>query len=507
MIQKIDTYLNNITMYKITVYALCAIALLSIAYGFLGILPLNAISLIVSLSVIIITCYISNKICQKISNLPTNNDSWLISALILFLIIAPPDNYQSDILITIIASTIAILSKYIFKLKNSHIFNPVAIALLTIGIFGFGNSIWWVGSASLAIPVAILGFLVVKKIRQSGMVFAFFITTLATSSLFSLKNNIDIVKSIYEVVISWPTIFLGTIMLTEPSTMPATNLQRKIYGAVVGFLFSFQFSFGPIFSSPELAIVIGNVFSCLISPKQKTILAFKTKLKIARNTYEFVFEPDKKLTFLPGQYLELTLNTTTNDTRGNRRYFTIASSPTDTKVRFGIKFADAKGSSFKDTIFNLRANDKVLAGNLGGDFVMPKDINKPLVFIAGGIGITPFISMIRYLTNVKEKRPITLFYANNTINDIAYKNVLDQANKKLGLKTIYLLTNKDLVSPNWKGEVGYLNEEIIKKYLKNHKEQTYYLSGPSAMVDSYKNLLAKIGIPNKQIKTDYFPGF
>lgn len=493
-------------MYRLTGYALLMLVGLSIIYSILGLLPFNPIFLIVSFVIIIICSYISNKTCQKIFKLPVNQESWFISALILFLIISPPV-YQGDIFILILASIMMTCSKYFFTIRNQHIFNPVAIALLAITFFGFGNSIWWIGSAIFTIPVTVLGLFIVRKLRYFQMFFMFLAASIATTSFLNIKNNLSFFESIYQVIVSWPTIFLGAIMLTEPSTAPSTNFLKKIYGGIVGLFYGLEFSFGHIHSSPEIALLIGNIFSYIASSKQKVALTFIKKIKIARNTYEFIFKPSQKLKFIPGQYLEVTLNAKKNDSRGNRRYFTISSSPTKSKVRFGVKFADKNGSSFKDYLINLKHGNKIIAGNLSGDFVMPNDKSKQLVFVAGGIGITPFISMIRYLIDTRnEKRNITLFYLNNTKEDISYKNTLQKA-KQIGIKTVFLLTDESLVPKNWNGEIGYLDEKIIKKYAPGYKTSIFYLSGPNAMVDNYKNLLLKIGISKKQIKTDYFPGF
>lgn len=505
MFKSIDTFLNKITMYRLLVYVLSILSLIAVIYGFLGVLPFTGISFLISLAIIISSAYVSNEIFARIFRIPTNYESWLITALILFLTISPPI-YTSDIYVSISASIIATASKYIFKFKNRHIFNPAAIALFTIGLFGFGNAIWWIGSIDLLIPALILSLLVVRKVRRFQMFFAFLITSIITICLFNLKNGLSITDSLYQGISSWPLIFFGTIMLTEPITTPPTNTLRKIYGALVGILFGLQFSAGPLFASPELALVLGNIFSFIVSSKQKLMLTFKEKVKLAENTYELVFDSNESLRFTPGQYLEWTLSANKNDSRGNRRYFTVASSPTESEIKLGVRFAKL-GSSFKSTLLALKPSDKILVGHLAGDFVLPEDPKKPLVFIAGGIGITPFRSMIKYLVDTDEKRKITIFYANNIKEDISYKDIFDEASKKIGLETIYILTNKDLVPKNWNGEVGYLTTDILKKYVKDYQTRTFYLSGPNAMVDAYKKLLKQMGINDKQIVTDYFPGF
>ncbi len=100
-----------------------------------------------------------------------------------------------------------------------------------------------------------------------------------------------------------------------------------------------------------------------------------------------------------------------------------------------------------------------------------------------------------------------MFYANKIDSDIAYKELFDRAIQELDLKVVYILTEEEYLPNNWKGEVGYLNEEIIQKHIHDYKERTYYLSGPQGMVDAYKALIEKMGISKRNIIKDYFPGF
>ena len=99
----------------------------------------------------------------------------------------------------------------------------------------------------------------------------------------------------------------------------------------------------------------------------------------------------------------------------------------------GVKFYD-KPSTYKKTLISLNNGGIVVAGQLAGDFTLPEEKDKKLVFIAGGIGVTPFRSMIKYLVDNNEKRDIVIFYSNKRFNDIAYKDIFDQAEKKLALK-------------------------------------------------------------------------
>jgi ferredoxin-NADP reductase len=295
-------------------------------------------------------------------------------------------------------------------------------------------------------------------------------------------------------------------MLTEPLTTPPTRAMRIAYGSIVGLLFLPALHVGSLYSTPELALVLGNIFAYIVSPKEKLLLTLKEGLNIAKDTYDFCFTSDKKLSFVPGQYLEWTLAHRDPDSRGNRRYFTLASSPTEDTLRLGVKFYP-EPSSFKNKLLFLKKGDTMIASQCAGEFVMPKDSNKKLVFIAGGIGVTPFRSMIKYCIDTNEKRDIVVLYSNKTAADIAYKEVFDEAEIKLSIKTLYPVTDKGQILSDPRMRAGFIDMVMIRTEIPDYKERTFYISGPHSMVTIFEKTLADMGVPKNQIKTDFFPGF
>ncbi len=126
--------------------------------------------------------------------------------------------------------------------------------------------------------------------------------------------------------------------------------------------------------------------------------------------------------------------------------------------------------------------------------MLPKDPNKKLLFIAGGIGITPFRSMITDLTLRKQKRDIALFYFANNEEEVLYKDIWQNA-AGFGVKVV----------PFTKREK--LDNILLQKHIPDFKERYFYLAGPPAMVRGYKNVLQNLGISGRQIHTDYFSGY
>src|SRR3989344_392585 len=437
MLRLIDDFLNKITMYRLVLYGLIFILAGAFLISFLGMIPYSPIALLFSTVFILILCWISNKIFSYAFNAPANKESFYITALILILLIAPPrdTNYTSFLTFATWASVLAIASKFIITIGKKHIFNPVAFAVVvtafTINRYADG----WIGTLAMLPFVLVAGLLIVRKVQRFDLVLSFLITALIIISVFSLQNGLNPLISIQKSLINSPILFFSFIMLTEPATTPPGRKKRIIYGTLTGLLFAPQVHLFGIYSTPELALVISNIYSYLISPKQKLVLTLISKNTITKGMYNFVFSQDKKMDFKPGQYLEWTLAHKKPDSRGNRRYFTIASSPTERDLIIGIKFYE-KPSSFKSTLLSLEQGDKIIASQLSGDFVLPKDKQKKLAFIAGGIGVTPFRSMIKYLIDKNEKRSVVMLYSNKTKEEIAYKDIFDQAQDKLSLKIV-----------------------------------------------------------------------
>lgn len=512
MVNFIDNFLNSITMYRLVMYGLMVVSVIAVILGFAGILPYSGLSLIFSYSILFTVCYIVNLIFGWIFKAPLNSESYIITANILFFILWPVKSLE-DAWVFVLAAVLAIASKFIIAISKRHIFNPAAAAGVFLMLFGYGSVNWWVGNPYLFPAVLIFGLLVVRKIRRFYLFFAFLIAAILTLVLNIFIKGLDFNEVISQTFISGPVIFFGTIMLTEPQTTPPGKKLQMMYGALTGVFFSSQLNLGFISMAPQVSLVLANIYSYLFGSKDKLILTLKQTIKLSPSIYELVFSPDersshsdKKLAFAPGQYLEWTIPGGNHmDIRGNRRYFTIASSPSEPDLKIGIKMAQ-KPSTFKKALVEMKPGEKIVASQLSGDFILPEKGDQKFVLIAGGIGVTPFRSMIKKLIDLNLKKDIVLFYSNVLAEDFVYRDIFTRAQGN-GVKTIYILTDPTKAPPNWIGKTGYINAQMIEGEVPDFKTRRYYLSGPVSMVNSYKKLLASLGISPNQIVTDYFPGF
>lgn len=520
MLNPIDKFLNNITMYRLVLYVLSITTLVAFVGSALGLISYSLLGMFGSLATLLVVCYVTNYLCAVIVGAPQNVESVYITAYILFLILLPIDSVQTFSLVAATAF-LSIISKYILAIKKWHLFNPAAIALVIMSALGSGIALWWVATPVLLPFTLIGGLLIVRKIRRSGLFLSFFIV----SSLFIISHGLirgellpDLLKALF---LSWPIIYFGTVMLTEPLTTPPTNGLQIVYGTIVGLFFGSQFHLGPFYSAPELALVLGNVYSYIVGTKQNVILSLVSKRSLTEFVQEFVFKPNQKLAFEAGQYGEWTIGSHDKiDSRGNRRYFTVASSPNSDLISLAVRIEGPhgeNGSTFKKDLVSLKEGDTMMMSRMAGNFTLPKvtplSQKQTLVFIAGGIGVTPFKSMIDFLVEQKRKTGtcpygnLVMLYAANTEKDFAYMDEFEKAKSELGMKVVYIPSKKSSDQVTWNGYLGYLNETILKTEVPQIDTALFYLSGPQAMVENYKHLIKSIGISPGQIKTDYFPGF
>lgn len=492
--KRISAWLDSMTMYRLLLYYLIGLLGIAAVLSLAGVLHVSAVAIVFSSLYLTAVCWVTNRIFAYVFKAPTNVESVYITALILALIITPTANPQGLIFLTA-AAGLAIASKYVLAINYRHIFNPAAIAVVLTS-FGAGDSAsWWVGTAWMLPFVVIGGVLLINRLRRWRMVLVFLGTAMLATGFFAAIGNPGAVfNTLQQEVLNSALFFAAFIMLTEPLTSPSTKVKQMWYGAVVGALFAPQINVLGFYATPEIALAVGNVFTFIIGPRSKTFIRLARRNKLSGDTADFVWEPERPFKYQAGQYMEFTLQHNKTDARGARRYFTLASSPTEKDLRLGVKFYP-NGSSYKQALLGLKAGAVVMAAELGGDFVLPKNPQQKIVFIAGGIGVTPYRSMLKYLLDTKQQRDVALLYAAKTDADIVYRDVIDAARQQLGTKTVFA-TGATKIDAN-----------LISRELPDYKERLFYISGPHGMVVAMEDVLAQLGVPKGQIKKDFFSGY
>lgn len=500
--EKIDSWLNNITMYRLVVYALGVLSGLGIIFSFLGHLSVSPTALVVSLCLLLASALAADRGFGRVLNIPSNSESWLITALILFLIIQPANSIGTGLAL-LLAGAISSLSKFLLAPNGKHLFNPAALAATFMSLWGFLPTTWWIGSSIFWPFSLVLGLAIVRKMRRVPLFVAFVGVSIVLQFVVFVLHHQPLITDMKHALIASPLIFLSTIMLTEPATMPPRRNLQIVFAALVAVLYVMAWKIGPLIIYPEVALLIGNMFAYFVSPKFRVRMQLKEIQRISDQVYNYVFQPDRRFNFLPGQYMEWTLADVPYDSRGNRRTFTIASSPTEEDVQLGLKYYEP-ASTYKAKFYDLKPGDFVYASQLAGNFTLEGNEKKKLVFIAGGIGITPFRSMVKYLSDKNRTCDIVLLYMASNPDEFAYVREFNEA-ARVGVRTIPIVTRPGTQMP---GVINAkLGPELVTQVVPDYNERIFYISGPNVMVDATKAFLRDLGVPGKHVITDHFSGY
>lgn len=217
-----------------------------------------------------------------------------------------------------------------------------------------------------------------------------------------------------------------------------------------------------------------------------------------RDALSVRFARPKDFDYLPGQYMFITLR---NKGEQKTKHFTISSSPTEdflevTKRLTGHEFSNALGA--------VKVGDRVVIRGPYGDFTFQGEHDR-ICMLSGGIGITPLRSMIRYSTDKGLSASIVLLYSNSREDDIVFKDDLESmARQNPNLKVVNTITRP---GPAWKGFTGRIDGNLIVREVPDYANRIFFTSGPRKMVDAMLALLNDLGLPENQIKQEYFPGY
>ncbi len=229
-------------------------------------------------------------------------------------------------------------------------------------------------------------------------------------------------------------------------------------------------------------------------------IIFERKHSENENISTFWFRTEQRLSFISGQFIELTIPHESPDQRGIKRYFTISSSPTDLPLISITTHISNQGSSFKHALQKLNPGANLHMSEPMGDFVLPKDIKRRLIFVAGGIGITPFASMISWLQSCKQQRDITFVYAVTIAQDMIFQPEFELYD----MEQIVIVKEP---AHEWNGNIGMLDAKRLMTLTKPSINDLIYLAGPEPMIEQLTNQFKAQNNSKFQLVTDYFPGY
>ncbi len=307
-----------------------------------------------------------------------------------------------------------------------------------------------------------------------------------------------------QLVWSSPFLFLGAFMLSEPLTLPPRRWQQFTVAAVVGVLAGWPIDLGVISLGQERALLIGNLVAFAFSVRTAVKLTLESRADLTPTVRELTFRAHSRLFFVPGQYLELEVPHHHPDARGTRREFSIASAPEDlplVRVAFREGASTAPQSSYKRALAQVTAGSDLAVTGVWGDFVLPKRVEAPVLMVAAGIGITPFISQLRHARLTEEDRDVVLVYVASDASELPYRAELEASRIPV---VIFTRDEPKDIPANWLWARGVrLDAEGLLRVVPDIAARHTYVSGPAGLIADLAPALEQ----SRSLTTDAFSGY
>jgi ferredoxin-NADP reductase len=514
----LDRQLGKVTMYRLVTIVLSLLVVVYTIFTATGVIEgLSTGDNLLALAVLLVASYVSSRLLGLVFRVGPHAESAIITALLLFFLFVPIVPVQTaDLVWLAIAAVLAQASKYVLVWRGRHILNPAAagafLVLLAQEVVGREdriNAIWQTAATEKLFPFVVIGALLVlwrTRRLDIGLLFVVIATVLIVVRLLDLaapdQSFVDVLKL---AAYSYPIVFVAGFMLSEPLTLPPRRRQQLAVAAVAAIVFAYPTwiflltdsppDLGVFAISPELALLIGNLVAFAFARRSGLDLELEGSRQLAGDTHELTFRSRRPVAFVPGQYLELSLPHAGMDSRGARRTFSISSPPEPGRVAVTLRVPE-KSSSFKKALLSLQPGARVRGTGIGGDFVWPADPKTPLLLVAGGIGITPFLSQLRH----EGSRDAVLVYGAASTDEVPFVEELS------GVRVVLVCPGRPADLPDgWTHvEAPYLSDEIIAEAVPDLAGRRAYVSGPPAMVNAVRPGLRKRA---KSLKTDYFSGY
>jgi ferredoxin-NADP reductase len=227
------------------------------------------------------------------------------------------------------------------------------------------------------------------------------------------------------------------------------------------------------------------------------------KREVAKGTLMVLFAVDDYPDYRPGSYFWVELpDRGHSDEKGLRRHISLVTSPTDRgMVGLATRLRD---SAFKQTLQDLEVGDEVEVEEPKGSFLLPEDTSAEYVFVAGGIGITVFRSMLRYIADERLPYRVTLVYSNRDRESAAFLDELEELEARIdGLRLVLTMTDDD----GWEGETRHLDADVLGELVDGLEGKTFLVAGPPEMAQSVADSLTAAGLPEDRVLADKFSGY
>lgn len=515
--QRVLALLGGISMYRLVLFALSALAVIAIALSASGVIVSPApLEIVASFAVLAVVISGVDAAAQRILRLPWRIESSLVTALILLFVLRPGLE-PLTLLGLAIAGAVASLSKYVIAWRGRHILNPAAFGASVVSILGaFGafewlgtSSSWWVGTPSLFVPVAVLGLAVLWRTEKVRIVLTFIVVAVGVSVLRQAVQAVefdvafDAGTALSFALLQSPFLFLGAFMLSEPLTLPPRRWQQFSVAALVGVLAGWPIAIGTLFTlGQERALLIGNLLAFAFALRGSVRLVLETRRAITPTAQELTFRARGPVRFRAGQYLELDVPHRRPDARGTRREFSIVSAPSDLPtLRIAYKDGDQKHpSSYKRALAAAEPGSTLAVTGTWGDFLLPRS-DAPVLLVAAGIGVTPFVSQLRELQAAGTQRDVVLLYVAAESAELAFRDELAATGARV---VVFTRDEPSELPPHWTWARGVrLDADSLGREVPDLDSRHAFISGPPRLIADLAPALQRA----RSLTTDAFAGY
>ena len=227
--------------------------------------------------------------------------------------------------------------------------------------------------------------------------------------------------------------------------------------------------------------------------------------EIAERTMVFHFEKPTGFSFKPGQAVDVLIDSSNPEAQSARHTFSLASAPFQGELVVATRMRD---TAFKRALKSLPIGSPAKIEGPFGSLTLHNNRVRPAVFIAGGIGITPFMSILRQAAKDELPQRLILLYSNRRPEDAAFLTELQQLERRNeNFRLVATMTQMSKSSQPWKGETGLINENLVKKVAGDLSAPIYYLAGPPAMVEAVRQTLNPASIDDDDVRSEEFYGY
>ncbi|MDQ4502035.1 oxidoreductase [Sinomonas sp. ASV322] len=497
---RLDTALGRMSPYRLVLSLLAVLALYSMVLDGLGWLTFGVPAMLASLAVCVTVSYGVNRGVAALFRVRPHTESALVTGLLVYFLFWP-SLAPTDLAATALACAVAAASKYVLAWRGRHALNPAAFGAFAVGLTGWSAAAWWVGTPAMLWAVVPCALLVLYRVERLAMAGVFAVVALAGTSAVLGAAGVAPGPTFTQTLAQGPLVFFAGFMLSEPVTAPGRRIHQLAYAAVIAAAYALPFGLGPISGSPELALLVGNALAFALGFSRGLDLRFVERRRLTPTSHEFVFVPHRPARFLPGQYAELSLPHAGKALAGSRRTFSFASAPSADVVTFGVGTAPPV-SPAKQVLLDLVPGQRVQAATVGGDFVLPRNPAVPLVFVAGGIGLMPFASMLRSLKSTGEARDVVFLISVPSADELAFADVL-----KASKARVIVRTSDGDAPPPFAEDAGpaLFSAARLRELVPDIAERTAYVSGPPSFVGAVAPALRHAGA--RRVRRDAFSGY